>query len=410
MNVAVHAPLSIAAVRSVQLAVQGLLNPPDRPAQKPDVLAAIRRMGALQIDTIHVIARSPYLVLWSRLGHYDPAWLDELLAEGALFEYWAHAASFLPSEDFPLFRRIMLDGRSLWWKDEKAWLEEHAPMVERILERIRQEGPVRSSDFERADRRGNGWWDWKEEKRALEHLFTNGVLMIARREKFQRVYDLTERVAPDWEDARAPTAHEVLRRLALKAAQSLGVLKAGWAPDYYRTAKAKTLKALEELAAEGRLQPVEVDGWDAPGYVHPDNLALLEAARAGALQPTLTTLLSPFDPIVWDRARARELFGFDFTIECYLPAAKRRYGYYLLPILHRGQLVGRLDAKAHRKEGVFEVKGLYLEPQVEPSPALGAALGAAIRSCAGWHATPEVVVTRTEPEAFAGLLKESGCK
>ncbi len=405
MNPDSSPPLTVEAVRLIQLEAQGLLTPPTHPAQKPDVLAAIRRMSALQIDTIHVIARSPYMALWSRLGAYDPAWLDELLAEGALFEYWAHAACFLPIEDYPLYRRLMLNGQRRGWGDEQAWMREHAGVVEEVLGRIRSKGPVRSADFERKEARSSGWWDWKEEKEALEHLFTAGTLMIARRDKFQRVYDLAERVLPGYDDAQTPSREEMLRELAAKAVRCLGVAKAAWAPDYFRLPKRETAAALGELLEQGRLQTVSVQGWDEPALVHPDNLPLLEAARAGCLQATYTTLLSPFDPLVWDRARARDLFGFDFSIECYLPAARRRYGYYLLPILHQGRLVGRLDAKAHRKEGIFEVKALYLEPEDEPTPGLAAALRDAIQRCADWHETPEVQVTKTEPEGFMNLRR-----
>ncbi len=399
------APISIETVRAVQLAAQGLLQPPEQPARKADVLAAIRRMGALQIDTIHVIARSPYMVLFSRLGAYNPAWLDELLAEGALFEYWAHAACFLPVEDYRLFRRMMIDGHRSWG-DEQAWIRENAGLVEEILGRIRSEGAVRSADFERSDRRTTGWWDWKVEKRALEHLFTAGVLMIARREKFQRVYDLAERVLPGWDETQTASREEMLRELALQTVRCLGVAKSAWVPDYFRIPKTETAAAVAGLVAAGRLLPVDVEGWGVPGYVHPDNLPLLETARAGQLRATYTTLLSPFDPLVWDRARARELFGFDYTIECYLPAEKRRYGYYTLPILRRGALIGRLDAKAHRKEGIFEVKALYLEPETPLTPALAEDICAAVRRCAAWHETPEVQITRAEPGELVGLMQQ----
>ncbi|HSV86881.1 MAG TPA: crosslink repair DNA glycosylase YcaQ family protein, partial [Levilinea sp.] len=180
------APISIQAVRLMQLAAQGLLEPPpQRPSQKQDVLAAIRRMGVLQIDTISVVARSPYMVLFSRIGDYTESWLDELLAGGDLFEYWAHAACFVPIEDYPIYRRMMLD-HLRGWKEGRQWLAERAALVAMILNRIRAEGPLRSADFERKDGKGNGWWDWKEEKIALEQLFDAGILSIARREKFQR--------------------------------------------------------------------------------------------------------------------------------------------------------------------------------------------------------------------------------
>ena len=385
--------LSKNQVRLVMLAAQGLLQPPERPAAKADILPTIRRIGALQIDTINVVARAPYLALYSRLGDYDPAWLDELLAEGALFEYWAHAACFLPIEDFPLYRRKMLTPGN-GWNNREAWEAAHPHVSEMVLERIRQEGALRSADFENPNHKGGTWWNWKEEKIALEHLFTTGVLMVARREKFQRVYDLRERVLPGWDDANAPAHDEVQRALILKAVRSMGVAKADWAARYFYLSRKSVDAQLPILAAEGRLIEVKVEGWELPAYAHPEQVHLLEAAAAGKLTASLTTLLTPFDPLIADRSRTRELFDFDFSIECYLPAAKRRYGYFCLPLLWRGQLVGRADAKAHRQASRFEVKTLYLEPGFVPTDEFHADMQAALQRCAAWHNTPEVVITQ----------------
>lgn len=374
--------------RNLMLAVQGLLTPPAAPAAKPDVLAAIRRMGVLQIDTIHVVARSPYLTLFSRLGDYDPAWLDEHLAEGNLFEYWAHAACFLPIEDYPLQRRFMLDGVR-GWHDARPWIESHAGLVDGILARMRAEGGLRSADFEN-EKPAGGWWAWKDEKVALEVLFVLGEVMVARRDKFQRVYDLPGRVLPGWDKLPVPDTAAVRRELVLRSVEKLGVARPSWVWDYYRLAKTGLPALLRELAAQGELIETAVEGWDGPVYVHPANAALLDQALAGELRPTYTTLLSPFDPLTWDRARARELFDFDYQIECYTPAAKRRYGYFSLPVLRRGALVARLDAKAHRREGRFEVRSLHFEPTVTLDDALREDLTAAIQRCADWHRTPQV--------------------
>ena len=397
------------AARTMLLAAQGLEGPPPgRPARKEDVLGAIRRMGVLQIDSISVVARSPYLVLWSRLGSYDPPWLDELLAEGALFEYWSHAACFLPIQDYGLYRRYMLDGS----EKSIAWFSAHPEEVRRVLGRIRKEGPVRSAEFARTDGKAGGWWEWKPEKRALEHLFAAGELMISRRDpNFHRVYDLRERVLehalPEWEDGFAPTPEEARRAFALKAVYSLGVTAARWVPDYYRTPKKGAARLLEDLAEEGSLLRAGIEGIEGPAYVHPENAALAATVLAGRMKPSRTTLLSPFDPVVWDRARASELFGFDYKIEVYTPAAKRRYGYYSLPILHRGELVGRLDAKAHRKRGVFEVKALHLEPGVSADEELVVGLAETLRLCAAWHRTPEVGINRSDPPGFAEAVSSA---
>ena len=360
--------LSLAEARSIQLDALGLSRPPPKAARKADLLAAIRAMHLLQIDTISVVARSPYLVLWSRLGTFEPRWLDALLAGGKLFEYWAHAACFLPIEDYGLYRWRMLEhpGRGAT-----------PAALETVLRRVR-EGEVRSTDFESPRGLRNGWWDWKPEKRALEHLFNAGVLMIARREGFQRIYDLRERVLPGWDDARAPSAPEARRALAGKALRALGVARPRWVKRYLQDVPG--LPAVETLEEAVR---VDLEGSEA--FVHRD---FLRAPRA----PARTTLLSPFDPLVSDRARVLDLFGFDYRIEVYTPLKKRRFGYFSLPILHRGALVGRLDPKAHRQEGLLEIRALHLERGVAVTDDLVEGLASALLDFAGWHGTPEIAV------------------
>ncbi len=400
--------ISLCTARNVMLAAQGLARPPEKPAQKADVLSAVRRMGALQIDTINVVARSPYLVLWSRLGDYQTAWLDELLAEGALFEYWSHAMCFLPIEDYPLYRLRMLQAAA--GNDGYAhWMRQHPEAMQRVRDRLKS-GAVRSVDFESKDKPTGGWWNWKDEKYALEALLLSGEVMIARRQNFQRIYDLQERVLPGWQDvdsggqSRLPSLEEVRRLKTLKTVQALGVALASWVPDYFRLPKTGNAALLEALAREGLLHRLSVEGFAEPAYIHPDRLGMLEDAAAGRLEPELTTLLSPFDPLVWDRQRARDIFGFDYTIECYTPASKRRYGYFTLPVLHRNALVGRLDAKAHRQDGLFEVKAAYLEPGVVMQDDVIAGVAGALRRLAAWHGAPEVVVRLSDPPELAARL------
>ncbi|MBV8665922.1 MAG: YcaQ family DNA glycosylase [Burkholderiaceae bacterium] len=401
--------LSLSDARALQLAAQGLLQTRPQKADKTDVLNAIRAMGALQIDTIHVVARSPYLVLWSRLGDYRQAWLEELLAEGALFEYWAHEACFLPIEDYGLYRHRMLDPAAMGWKYSVAWMNEHREAIEALRTHIRHNGPVRSADFERKDGKSGGWWGWKPEKRSLEVLFTAGELMIARRQNFQRVYDLAERVLPrvlpDWDDKQLPDLAATQRKLLLKAVYALGLAKASWINDYFRNGRGRggPQPNPESLVEQGALLRARVDGWTTPVYIHPLHAELAQAA-AGELQASVTTLLSPFDPLVWDRRRALELFDFDYRLECYTPAHKRRYGYFVLPILRRGALVGRLDAKAHRSDGIFEVKALHLEPGVRASAALADDVAQALMRCSAWHGTEKVVVTNCDPAPFRRML------
>jgi len=211
------------------IAAQGLHQTPQKSPTKKDVRATIRQMHILQIDTINVIARSPYLVLWSRLGQYDPRWLEDLLAEGALFEYWSHAACFLPIEDYPLYRpSTWMDGRG------RKWLDEHPAVVEAVMNHVRTNGETRSSDFERSDRQKGSWWNWKEEKIALEYLFYTGELMIRKRHNFQRIYDLRERILADFDKIPDVSVAEAHDQYVLNTLQALGVTKADWIADYFR--------------------------------------------------------------------------------------------------------------------------------------------------------------------------------
>ena len=386
------------------LASLGLRTPPRRKPVKADVLIAIRQIHNLQIDTISVVARAHQHILWSRLGSYQTSWLEELHAEGQLFEYFAHAVCLLPIEDYPLFRALMRE-KFMGWDNIRDWGVKNAGMLENILAHIHQNGAVRSSDFESQQSRGK-WWDWKAEKVALEHLYYRGDLMIARRESFQRVYDLRERVLPSWDDAQTPDYPAAVRELVFKAIKALGVANNTWAANYFYIKKSESAAAIEQLLAEGAIFPVFVEGVKGgPFFVHADNAELLELALAGQLPATHTTILSPFDPLISDRGRARDLFDFDYSIECYKPAPKRKYGYFVLPILHHGRIVGRMDAKAWRKEGRLQVIRLYLEPGIRASAGLTRALAKALRAYATWQGLSSVVIDWADSDKLrSGLM------
>lgn len=402
------AALSLAQARALQLHAQGLLQAPRRRPRRVDVVATIERMRLLQIDSIHVVARSPYLVLHARLGDYPMAWLDEALADGRIAECWAHEACFVAARDLAVHRAWRERGSHWAQRHAERMHREHRPAMDALLARIRDSGPVLAADFPREDRGVSGWWEWKPEKRWLEAWFALGDLMVPRRERFQRVYDLAERVLARLDPPFAPSpldSAQLRRHFILDGVRALGIAQARWIADYFRLKPAVTAHELAPLLAEGELLEVAVRGWDVPGYVHRVHAAELERARGGRLRATHTTLLSPFDPLVWDRARALAMFDFDYRIECYVPAPKRRYGYYVLPILHRGALIGRLDAKAHRDAGVFEIKALYLEDGVEPAPRLAGELAAAIARTARWHGTPRIRLARCRPAVLAPMLR-----
>ena len=362
-------------------------------------------MSALQIDTISVVARSPYLTLWSRLGTYRPEWLDQLLSERKIFEYWAHAACFLPIEDFPLYRRQMIDPGSIGWQYSHDWVGRNRKEIERVLAAIRERGPMRSIEFEADSPRVPGWWERKPSKPVLEMVFTAGELMMPGRESFHLVYDLRARIMPDWDDSQTPSRAETVLRLAEKAVKALGVTAAEWTGDYFRIPRKESVAAVAELAERGTVIPVTVDGWALRGYVHREHRLLAKRAAANRLAPSLTTLLSPFDPIVWDRVRAKAVFDFDYRLECYTPEAKRKYGYFTLPVLYRGELVGRADAKAHRRDGLLELRAFHLEPGFEPTDEFAGEVALTLKRFAEWLATPRIEVVRSDPRSFRARLR-----
>ncbi|OYU44601.1 MAG: hypothetical protein CFE44_12065 [Burkholderiales bacterium PBB4] len=408
--------LSLPQARALHLAAQGLLTAPSKAATPLALRKCIAQMLLLQIDTIHVVSRSPYLVLFSRLGPYPRHWLEDALAQGHIFETWAHEACFAPSADLLAHRGYNQAARRHWGlASGQRTHQQQRQHLDKLLAHIETTGPVKSSDFERKDGGGGAWWGWKDEKRWLEALFATGELMVARRENFHRVYDLSHRVAPEalaaekaaQQAGTQPDAEALHHQFILQSVAALGVTQARWVNDYFRLKPRLKDADLDALVDEGALLRVAVEGWDAPVYVHPQNKALLKKAAAGTLEATHTTLLSPFDPVVWDRERGSSLFDFDYRLECYTPEPKRVYGYFVLPILCRGELIGRLDAKAHRAEGVFEVKALHAQPGHAWRAEQVQEVAQAIAQCARWHETPQVQITSTQPAKLTAPLRRA---
>ncbi|EOP8980647.1 crosslink repair DNA glycosylase YcaQ [Escherichia coli] len=392
--------LSLADARNLHLAAQGLLNKPRRRASLEDIPATISRMSLLQIDTINIVARSPYLVLFSRLGNYPAQWLDESLARGELMEYWAHEACFMPRSDFRLIRHRMQAPEKMGWKYKDAWMQEHEAEIAQLIQHIHDKGPVRSADFEHPRKGASGWWEWKPHKRHLEGLFTAGKVMVIERRNFQRVYDLTHRVMPDWDDERDLVSQTEAEIIMLdNSARSLGIFREQWLADYYRLKRPALAAWREARAEQQQIIAVHVEKLGNL-WLHADLLPLLERALTGKLTATHSAVLSPFDPVVWDRKRAEQLFDFSYRLECYTPAPKRQYGYFVLPLLHRGQLVGRMDAKMHRKTGILEVISLWLQEGIKPTTMLQKGLRQAITDFASWQQATRVTLGRCPQGLF----------
>jgi uncharacterized protein YcaQ len=348
-------PVQLAAIRRLVVGTQGYASR-FRRAADGDVEDAIRRLTAVQLDSISAVDRAHRLTIAARVGAYPAGTVPELLREGRIFEYWAHEASLLPIELWPHFRTVM-DGSGHWGSHERA-LRDHADLVEPVLERIRSEGPLGSRDFEGNGGSG-GMWNWKPAKMVLEALWDRGHLAIAGRKSFQRQYDLAERVIPRRVlEAPTPSEADTLRTFALLAIGARGALTEAAVREHWRLkgGKARLHHHLVALVDEGRLREVDVEDGAAPFYTLPG----VEIDGA----PAPPVLVCPFDNLVWDRPLLERLFGFRHVIEVYKREHEREYGYYVLPLLVGDRFVGRADLKADRSEGVLRIKRFTREPGV----------------------------------------------
>jgi uncharacterized protein YcaQ len=340
-------------------------------------------MGLIQIDSVNVLVRSQELPLFARLGPHPRSLIPDATAAGELFEYWVHEASHVPTEHHHLHRWRMA-GDHKW---SRYWdLTRRRPgYIGEVLRRIEVDGPVAAGDLsERVGKKGT-WWDWDDAKVALEHLFWNGSVSATRRASdFARIYDLTERIVPANILARpAATEDEARKELLMLAARHHGVATLTDLTDYHRQKNPPCKPLLDELVEEGALRLVQVEGWDKPAYLHP-------AARIPR-QVRACALLSPFDPVCWNRGRTERLFGFHYRIEIYTPAPKRVYGYYVLPVLWGDSLVGRLDLKADRANGSLLVQGAFAEPGV-PVREVAADVAGELTAMASWLGLDRVVI------------------
>ena len=404
-------PLS--ALRAVALHTQHLDVPLGKKAPSPEkIQTLVEKMGCVQIDTLHMVQRSQYVALWSRLGKYDTANFDRLIfrdGERQLFEYWGHAASVIPLKDYryyiPNMRRYA-SNPGKWWK-EKLERPEFKTVLKDVRKRIKQEGALRTADFKYDGPKRGSWWDWKPAKHALEYLFALGELMIAERVNFQRVYDLRERVLPDWVDSTEPSREEANRYFVEQAVKALGICRPLQAAEYAYMKRGLTRPHLEELTSAGVLVEIEgelADGSTAELLVHKDNLTLLKRAADGGLAAQRTTFLSPFDSLFWARGRDADLWQFRQILEAYKREEDRIWGYFSLPILHRDRLVGRFDPKLERKTGLLRLRHLYLEPGVKVSEELVKAVAGAMREFMEFHDATELVIEHSNPAVLGKKL------
>lgn len=377
--------VSAASARRIALAAQGFARPRPAAVGKRQLNALIGRIGLLQLDSVNVFERSHYLPVFARLGAYDKATLDALTFahSGDYVEYWAHEAAVIPVETWPLLRWRMQHYREKHAGDLSAWAHANGPMIAWLKAELAEKGPMPASAIEHdANKRSGPWWGWSDVKIGLEVLFRWGELASAGRTGFQRRYALPEQVLPASVIERAVPRAEAQRELVRHAAVAHGIGTASDFADYFRMGRADTLAAVHSLAEEGVLLPVAVEGWKQPAWLHRD-ARMPRRVDAAAL-------LSPFDPVVWDRKRAERLFDFHYRIEIYTPAPKRVFGYYSLPILLGDRVVGRIDLKNDRQAGVLRVQSAWHEEGV--SPEVAAQVAPLVRAAAAWQGLSDVTV------------------
>ena len=376
--------LSIADARALALAAQGFDTP--RPANKATqrhVNSLISRLGVIQIDSVNVLVRSQELPLFSRLGNHDRNAIPKATESQKIFEYWGHEAAHLPVEIHPLFRWKMEAarlGKARHW-GLTSFYDDNKTFVKRMLKHVETNGPTTARELStRTEKRGadkKTWWDWDESKTALEYLFLTGQLMSrGRGTDFARIYDTPERVLPKKVlDAPTPTEHDARKQLLVRSAIAQGVVTATDLADYYRQKLASVKPLIAELLEEGELREVAVDGWTEKAFVH----------RSAKLPKQLhaTALLSPFDSLVWCRPRNERLFDFHYRIEIYTPKEKRKFGYYVLPFMMNGEMVGRVDLKAYRANSKLLVHSVHTEKGIKRA-TISDALDNELRVMAFW--------------------------
>jgi uncharacterized protein YcaQ len=401
-----RASLSAAEARRVALAAQGFAEP--RTLDRPVDARALRsrvvdRVGLIQIDSVNVLQRAHYLPAFSRLGAYDIDVLDRLAhyAPRRLFEYWGHEASLIPVELQPHLRWRMRRAHDDAWGGMRRIAQDRPELVAAVLEDLRARGPLTAAQLAHLDEpRGKKgpWWDWSDVKRALEFLFWSGEITSARRRRFERLYDIPERVLPKAIiDAPTPSDDEAQRELLRVAARSLGIATEPDLRDYFRLPAPDTKLRVPELVEAGELLPVQVEGWGrAPAYLAP-----------GARVPRRVdarALVGPFDSLIWERPRVERVFGFRYRIEIYVPKEQRVHGYYVLPLLLGDRLVARVDLKSDRAGGALLVQAAHAEPGAPPETA--EVLAGELRAMASWLRLDDVTVVGAGDlaPALAGVL------
>lgn len=388
-------------LRRIALDAQGLLRTAPFGRGRSGAQKAIEHLGYVQIDTISVVERAHHHTLWARVPNYRQVHLEQLVRSGKVFEYWAHAAAYLPMRDY----RFALPRMRAYASGQARWVRSHDKnLMGAVLKRIEQEGPLRARDFETPEGHKGGWWGWKPAKRALEQLFMEGRLMIAGRDGFEKIYDVPERVLTDGIDTTMPSRDEQAAHLVDSTIRALGFAQSKECIYHRRAQEIRkdvngVLRARVEAGALVELRCKEGDGIY---YATPE---LLE--RSAPRTRSRVSLLCPFDNVLIQRERGRRIHDFDYQLECYVEAHKRKYGYFCLPVLYRDEFVGRMDCKADRKDRVFIVQALHFERDLKDLEAMLKPLREIVGEYAAFTGCERIRLVRVEPKALLAQVKHS---
>ena len=385
-----------------------------QPANAQGILQVARDLGCLQLDPISAVARSHTLVVFSRVGAYDLKYLDQLMWEDrALFEYWAHVASIVLTEDYPIYHKRMIDygqGEDGWAKSVRDWVASNQPLHDFILSEIREKGARLSRELEQEGTHpegwvSSGWTSGRNVSRMLDHLWSSGVIMVAGRKGGQKVWDLTERFLPPSTPREELSEREITYLAAQRAIRALGVAAIQHIRVHFIRGRYADLPAvLDDLQRDGKIERVNVAGDKRPWYIHADDLPLLERSESGEFNGR-TVLLSPFDNLICDRARTDFWFNFYFRIEFYVPADKRQYGYYVLPILHGDRLIGRIDPTFEKKTQTLRINALYAEADAPMDSQTAQAVKGAIEELATFLHAKQITYSDRIPEGWREIAR-----
>lgn len=395
------------------------LTAPRRPSSVQGILNVVEDLGCLQLDPLSTVARSHTLVMFSRLGPYDTARLDQLIYQDrALFEYWAHAASLVLTRDYPIhhFRmRTYAKTDDPWHQRIAEWIEANKPLRDYILREIKRNGPTSSRSLTESgivpkSWVSSGWTGDRNISRMLDFLWMQGKIMVAKRQGLNKFWDLSERVLPEWTPREKLSGREIVTRAAQTSLRALGVGTERHISQHYISGRYPNLKErLRELEHAGEIERLEIRAygnaaWKGEWFVHAADVPRLESIERGEFEGR-TVLLSPFDNLVRDRVRNLQFWDFDYKIEIYTPQAKRKYGYYVLPILHGDQLIGRIDPQMNRAHGILNIHAIHLEPAAPRDLETARAVRDAIQELGAFLGASEIQYTTRMPEPWSSILK-----